>query len=56
MLHLPKKHPWLILIGIYAVIILVWGIFMFLAKQTGKQHLNAEEAEQFYKENKPTHP
>ena len=45
MIHLPKKRPWLILIGIYLVIILVWAGFYFLAKESGTQNLNPEEAE-----------
>lgn len=46
MIHLPKKRPWLIILGIYIVIILVWAGFYFLAKQSGKQNLDPEEAEQ----------
>ena len=45
MIHLPKKRPWLILLGIYLVIMLVWAGFYMLAKQSGKQSLKPEEAE-----------
>ena len=46
MIHLPKKRPWLILLGIYIVIMAVWIGFYFLAKDSGKQHLTPEEAEE----------
>lgn len=45
MLHLPKKRPWLILVGIYFVICLVWGTFMFLANKAGSQHVDADEVD-----------
>ncbi|MFK7909567.1 MAG: hypothetical protein AB8F34_03095 [Akkermansiaceae bacterium] len=46
MIHLPKKRPWLILVGIYAVIMMVWAGFYFLAKETGDQQVDPEEAAQ----------
>ena len=54
MIHLPKKRPWLILVAIYLIIMLVWGGFYFLAKQSGKQNLDPEEAEQLLEQRKKT--
>lgn len=45
MMHLPKRRPWLILVGIYLVIMALWGTVFFLARQNGDQQLDAEEAE-----------
>ncbi len=49
MIHLPKKRPWLILLGIYLVIMLVWGTFYFLADQAGDQVVDPQEAEELLK-------
>ncbi|MGB0775978.1 MAG: hypothetical protein ACPGUY_09030 [Akkermansiaceae bacterium] len=59
MLHLPKKHPWLILVFIYVVIIAVWTTFLVLGKQQGKR-MTPEQAEQHIRKHPtpadPTNP
>ena len=49
MIHLPKKRPWLLLVGVYTVIILVWVSVFMLAKHNGEQRLKPEEVEDVLK-------
>ncbi len=49
MIHLPKKRPWLILVCIYLIIVLVWGIFFYLANQANDPIMDREEADRLFK-------
>jgi len=48
----PKKHPWLILVIIYTVIIGAWVGFIILAGKRDTRQLSPEEATEFYKKHK----
>ena len=48
----PKKHPWIILVIIYAVIIGGWVTFIILAKKRDTRQLSPEEATEFYQQHK----
>ena len=50
MLHLPKKHPWIILVIMYATIISVWITYFIVAHHRNAKHMTPQEAEQYFKE------
>lgn len=52
----PKKHPWIILVIVYAVIIGGWIAFIMLAKQRDTRRLSPEEATEFYEQHKKDTP
>jgi len=46
----PKKHPWIILVIIYAIIISSWAAFIHLAGKRETKRLSPEEAAEIYKQ------
>lgn len=52
----PKKHPWIILLIIYAIIIAGWVTFIMLAKKRDTRRFSPEEATEFYEQHKEETP
>ncbi|NWK56725.1 hypothetical protein HW115_13965 [Verrucomicrobiaceae bacterium N1E253] len=44
----PKKHPWVVMVVLYALIIAGWATFIVLAKQRHTTRLSPEEANEVY--------
>lgn len=52
----PKKHPWIVLVIVYAIIIGGWITFIVLAKKRDTRRLTPEEAAEFYDQHKQPPP